>query len=125
MYSASAMKEKTNWKKVAFITDVVELIAGVFDHIEGSLVIAVGSGLIAFSTWFAKDRHHKLFLTSFILIAIGISFLFCFSMLGGIGGKSSISIWWGLFILPYPAGWLLAIIVLLIRTFKKKKQPAL
>ena len=119
------MKEKMNWKKIAFITGVVALIAGAFDPLEGSVVIAAGSGLIALSTWLMKDRHYKLFITGFILIVIGVCLLFFLSSLGGFGGHSSLSQWWGLLILPYPAGWLLSVILLLVRTFKKQKLQTL
>lgn len=119
------MKEKTKWTKIAFITGVVALLTGTLDPLEGSVVIAVGSGLIALATWLTKDHHYKLFLTCFILIATGVCMLFYLSSLGGFGGNSSLSWYWGLFILPYPAGWLLAVILLLVRMFKKQKLHTL
>ena len=118
------MKEKTNWKKVAFITGAVFLIAGAFDPLEGSVVILTGCALIALSTWLTKDRHYKLFLTGFILIITGVCFLFYFSALGGFGGSSSLSWCWGLLIVPYPAGWLLSVILLIIRAVKKQNMQA-
>jgi len=36
------------------------------------------------------------------------------SSLGGIGGKSGRSLWWGLALLPYPVGWLMALIAAVI-----------
>jgi hypothetical protein len=45
----------------------------------------------------------------FILIAIGVGALWGLSMVGGIGGKSGHSIWWGLLILPYLLGWTMGI----------------
>ncbi len=122
MLASSTIKEKTNRKKVAFITGVVLLIAGALDPLEGSVVILIGSALIALSAWLTKDRHYKLFLTGFILIVTGVCFLFYLSSLGGFGGSSSLSWWWGLLIVPYPAGWLLSIILLIIRAFKKQHQ---
>ena len=116
------MKEKTNWKKLAFITGVVALVAGAFDPLEGSVVILIGSALLAVSTWLTKDRHHKLFLTSFIMILIGVCFLFYLSSLGGFGGQSTLSWWWGTLILPYPIGWLIAIVLLIIRAVKQNKR---
>jgi len=35
---------------------------------------------------------------------VGVGALWFLSSLGGIGGKSGHSIWWGLLILPYPTG---------------------
>jgi ABC-type multidrug transport system permease subunit len=55
-----------------------------------------------------------------LLITVGVIFLFYLSSLGGFGGTSTLSWWWGLLILPYPIGWLLQVVLLLIRAFRKK-----
>ncbi len=123
MSSISTIKEKTNWKKFAFISGAVLLIAGAFDPLEGSLIIVTGSILVTVATHLSNDKHHSLFLASMIMILFGIFFMFYFSLLGGIGGKSSLSIWWGLLIVPYPAGWILAIALLILRVIKKQKLP--
>ena len=123
MSSSSAIKEKTNWKKFAFITGAVLLIAGAFDPLEGSVIIAAGSILVTVSTNLSNDKHHFLFLTSMIMILFGVYFMFYFSLLGGFGGKSSLLKWWGLLIVPYPAGWLLSIVLFIIRAIKKQKLP--
>lgn len=113
------MKAKVNWIRVAYVFGVVALIVGIFDPLEGSVVISLGSILLAFSTYMRDDPHRKVFLVSSTMIISGVTFLFYFSSLGGFGGNSSTSWWWGLLILPYPAGWLLAIVTLIIRLVKK------
>lgn len=123
MSSSSAIKERTNWKKVAFITGAVFMVAGAFDPLEGSAIIAAGSILVTISTNFSNDKHHHLFLASMIMILFGVYFMFYFSLLGGFGGKTSLSRWWGLFIVPYPAGWLLSIVLFIIRAVKKQRLP--
>lgn len=123
MSSSSAIKEKTSWKKVAFTTGAVFMVAGAFDPLEGSVIIAAGSILVYISTNFSNDKHHHLFLASMIMILFGVYFLFYFSLLGGFGGKSSLSKWWGLLIVPYPAGWSLSIVLFVIRAIKKQKLP--
>ena len=53
--------------------------------------------------------------------------MFALSAVGGIGGKSGHSIWWGLLLLPYPAGWLMALVgavVGLVRMFRGRGQQA-
>jgi hypothetical protein len=45
----------------------------------------------------------------FILIAIGVGAIWGFTMLGGIGGKTGYSEWWGLLMLPYLIGWTMGI----------------
>jgi len=115
------MKEKTKWTRVIYIIGVIALIIGVLDPLEGSIVIASGSALVAFSTYLTHDRHWKTFLLSLIMIAVGVFFLFYLSSLGGVGGNR-LSWWWGTLVLPYPLGWLIAIVLLIVRSVKRKKQ---
>jgi hypothetical protein len=118
------MKKKINWPKVIFLAGVVAMVAGVLDPLEGSVVITTGSILVTIGAFLQHDRFMKLFLLSFLLIAIGVAAMFYLSSLGGFGGSSSLSWWWGLFILPYPAGWLMAMAVLIIRAVRNSNQPA-
>jgi uncharacterized membrane protein len=116
------MKIKAQWIKILNIIGIIAIIIGVVDPLEGSVLILAGSAAISFSTFVNKDRHWKLFLTSFLMIIVGVFFLFYLSALGGFGGNSSLSWWWGLLIIPYPAGWLLSIVLLIIRVFKKNQE---
>ena len=115
------MKQKVNWTKVLFIIGIVAMIIGALDPLEGSLVILPGSALIALSTFLSKDRHWKIYLASFLGILIGVFFLFYLSSLGGFGGNSALSWWWGLLILPFPIGWLASIVLLIIKATRKKE----
>ena len=116
------MKEKVKWTRIIYIIGVIALIIGALDPLEGSVIIAAGSVLIIVSTYVTRDQHWKIFLASLIMIVIGVIFLFYFSSLGGFGGTSTLSWWWGILILPYPIGWLISITVLIIRAVKKKSQ---
>jgi len=116
------MKKKIKWTRVIYIIGVIALIIGVLDPLEGSVVITSGSALIALSTFITRDRHWKIFLLSFIMILTGVLFLFYLSSLGGFGGTSKLSWWWGLLILPYVLGWLASIITLITRAVKKPVQ---
>lgn len=113
------MKEKTKWTRIVFITGVVLLIIGALDPMEGSVVIATGSALTAVSTYFTKDRHWKIILASFIMIAFGVFFLWFFSSLGGF---PPLSWWWAPLMIPYPAGWIMIIVVLIKRAMRKREQ---
>jgi len=113
---------KSNWKSIIYIIGVIALLVGVLDPLEGSVVIGAGCALIALSTHLTHDRHRKIFFSSFIMIIIGVFFLFYFSSLGGFGGTSALSWWWGILILPYPIGWLISVILLIVRAFKKSKD---
>lgn len=116
------MKRKTNWKSIIYVIGVIALIIGAIDPLEGSVIIVAGSLLIALSTYLRKDRHWKIFLASAIMIIIGVIFLFYLSSLGGFGGTSTLSWWWGTLILPYPIGWLMSIVLLVVRKVKKAKK---
>lgn len=116
------MKEKTKWTRIIYIIGVIALIIGALDPLEGSVIIAAGSILVALSTYVTRDQHSRIFLVSLIMIVFGVIFLFYFSSLGGFGGKSTLSWWWGTLILPYPIGWLISITVLIVRAVKSKSN---
>jgi len=105
------------------------MLMGTLDPLEGSLPILPGSGLVALSMYLAgKDSRTILYwVWAFILIAVGVGAMFALSTVGGIGGRSGHSMWWGILILPYPAGWLMALaggLVGLVRFFKGRGQTA-
>ena len=105
------------------------MMLGTLDPMEGSVLILPGSGLVALGMFLGgKDHKTVLYWTwVFILIAVGVGAMFALSAVGGIGGKSGHSIWWGVLILPYPAGWLMALaggVAGLVRRFKAKGRTA-
>ena len=110
------------WIRITYIIGIIALIAGAIDPLEGSVIIAVGSALIALSTHLAHDRNRRIFLITSIMIITGVCFMFYFSSLGGFGGASTLSWWWCLLILPYPIGWLITVILLIIKAIKKIKK---
>jgi hypothetical protein len=114
--------------RVSFILVIVGLLAmlvGAIDPLEGSFIILPGSGIVALGAFLGKSRHRILLCWAFVLIAAGVGAMVILSMLGGIGGRSGHSIWWALFILPYPVGWVMGlagIILKLIEFFKRPTQ---
>jgi hypothetical protein len=113
------MKSKIDWIKIANYFGVIALIIGVIDPLEGSVLISVGSILLTFSKYFKNDPRWKVYFFASVMIVTGVSFLFYLSSLGGFGGNSSLSWWWGMLILPYPLGWLLSIITLIISIVRR------
>jgi len=109
-----------DWKIVAYILGIVLFIVGTIDPLEGSVLIVFGSIILTFITKRNNDRYMKWFRINAILITVGVIFLYYFSSLGGFGGTSKLSWWWGLLILPYPIGWLSQVVLLLARAFVKK-----
>ena len=85
----------------------LSLVLGAIDPLEGSLLILAGSCLLAaadFADQGGKD-HFKFRLFATLMIACGVAAIWGLSSLGGFGGESGLSSWWGVTVLPYPVGW--------------------
>ena len=97
-------------------------IIGTIDPLEGSVLIIAGSILLTALGFIDKKPTWKIYLIASILIAIGVVFIFYISSIGGFGGSSTLSLWYGLLILPYPIGWLTIVVLLILKLFKKRSQ---
>lgn len=106
--------------RVLRILAVTLLLLGALDPMEGSVLIAAGSILLALHVHLSNDSRKRLFITASAMIIAGVFFLFFFSSLGGFG-KGHLSWWWGLFVLPYPMGWMITVISLLDSSIRKKR----
>ena len=106
------------WLRGAFIAAIIMFLLGTLDPMEGSILIALGSLILAATTFLFKDPQHIYFRIAAGLILFGVMGLWVLSSLGGLGGDSGNSYWWGLFILPYPLGWIMTLFLFLIRLFK-------
>jgi len=90
------------------------MLAGILDPLEGSVVILAGSGLVTLGT-FLGDTGRSLrvaWICIFILISVGVGAMFELSAVGGFGGATGRSTWWGLPILPYPVGRIMGMVSL-------------
>lgn len=99
------------WAKILIGVGSAAIMVGSLDPMEGSLLILPGTGLVAWGTYVGQlDRkicHAWVWI--FLLCAIGVGALWELSAFGGFGGDSGHSMWWGILVLPYVAGWILAI----------------
>ena len=86
------------------------MVIGAVDPLEGSLVILPGVCLVALGAGLGNSRHRLLLYWSAVLVAVGVGAWWGLSALGGFGGNSGRSNWWGLVLLPYPAGWIMGLI---------------
>ena len=117
------------WSRILKVVGALAMLLGTLDPLEGSLLILPGSGMVALGVYLGgKDRRTVLYWAwAFLLIAVGVGALFGLSAVGGIGGRSGHSMWWGVLILPYPVGWLMAsagAVIALVRFFKGRGQRA-
>ena len=118
------MKKRINrerWLRIGFIAGIVLFLLGSIDPLEGSGLIALGGILLAVATHLYQDPHQKYYRFAAILLTIGVTLLWVFSALGGFGGESGLAWGWAWLMLPYPAGWLMVLILLLIRLFGRKR----
>ena len=108
---------RTLWARLLVILGGLAMLAGALDPMEGSLLILPGSGFVTLGTFLGNTDHalRRYWTWIFILIAAGVGALFALSAVGGIGGRSGHSMWWGLLILPYPLGCVMGLVSLLFR----------
>jgi|ERR1035441_501042 hypothetical protein len=97
------MNARKLWSRILVIVGGIAMLVGALDPMEGSVVILPGSGLVVLGTFLGQ--HERRLITyrvwGFILIAIGVGALWGLSAIGGFGGTSGRSMWWGVLILPY------------------------
>ena len=114
--------------RVLVIAGGCAMLVGSLDPLEGSLVILPGSGLVTLGTFLANGGRRLLmdWLLIFALIGVGVGALFGLSAMGGIGGRSGHSMWWGVLVLPYPVGWIMGLVSLVfrsIRSLRRRRAP--
>jgi hypothetical protein len=99
------------WSRILIIVGSIAMLFGALDPMEGSVVILPGSGLVALGTFLGQSERRLITyrVWVFILIAIGVGAMWGLTWVGGIGGKSGHSMWWGVLILPYLIGWSMGI----------------
>ena len=105
------MNARSIWSRILIIVGSIAMLVGAVDPMEGSVVILPGSGLVALGTFLGQGGRRLIAFRVwvFILIAIGVGALWGLSRAGGIGGKTGLSMWWGVLILPYLIGWSMGI----------------
>ncbi len=99
------------WSRILIVLGSIGMLVGAIDPMEGSLIILPGSLLVALGTFLGKGERQLIAyrVWVFILVAIGVGAMWGLTMIGGIGGKSGYSMWWGVLVLPYLIGWSMGI----------------
>jgi hypothetical protein len=105
------MNARKLWSRILITVGSIAMLVGALDPMEGSLVILAGSGLVALGTFLGRCERRLIAyrVWVFILIAIGVGAFWGLNSVGGFGGHSGRSIWWGVLILPYLIGWSMGI----------------
>jgi hypothetical protein len=99
------------WSRILIMAGSIGMLVGALDLMEGSLVILPGSGLVALGTVLGRSERRWIVyrVGVFLLIALGVGAMWGMTQVGGIGGNSGHSNWWGLLVLPYLIGWSMGI----------------
>lgn len=82
------------------------MVGGLLDPLEGSLIILPGVALVTVGAALTRSEHTRLLSSSLVFVAVGVTALWALSAVGGFGGTTGRSVWWGLALLPYPLGYI-------------------
>ncbi|MEN6365629.1 MAG: hypothetical protein ABFC88_02310 [Thermoguttaceae bacterium] len=119
------MSRRTLWSIVLVIVGLLAMLVGAIDPLEGSFVILPGSAFVAAGAFLGKSRYRMLLFWACVLIAAGVGAMVIFTAMGGIGGHSGRSLWWGLLVLPFPVGWIIGLVGAILKLIESFKRPAL
>lgn len=100
----------SEWTRRFRTAGFIAMVVGAVDPLEGSVLILVGSGLVALGASLARDERRLVVYWAlvFALVAAGVAAMWGLTAVGGFGGASGRSMWWGVLLLPYLAGWAMA-----------------
>lgn len=113
------MRSRAAWGELVILVGLVCMLLGAVDPLEGSLLILPGIGLTAGGAFVAGREERRRSAWAFLLATLGIGALWGLSAIGGIGGRSGHTPWWALTLIPYPAGWVMAVLAA-IRTERSR-----
>lgn len=105
------MNGRTQWSRILVSVGSIAMLVGALDLMEGSLLILPGSALVALGAFIGQSERKVIAYRTgvFIMIAIGVGAMWGLTSVGGFGGHSGHSMWWGLLMLPYLVGWSMGI----------------
>ena len=92
------------------IVGLVVMVAAALDPLEGSIAIVIALALVLAGSIKGHSRRRPLLVVAFALVFVGVAALWGISAVGGFGGTSGRSNWWGLLLLPYPIGWITGLV---------------
>ena len=119
------MTKTRTWPRVLGIVGLAGMLLGAIDPLEGSPVVLAGSGLAALAALLGRAKHRLLLYWALVLVAVGVGAMWGLSVLGGVGGSTGRSMWWGLLVLPYGIGWIAGLVgaILTVAEFLRRSTP--
>jgi hypothetical protein len=108
------------WSRILVILGLFGMLVGALDPLEGSVIILPSTGLAALGAYIGQTARRKLLYAAFLLMAVGVSAILLYSVI--------VRSWlWAAMVVPYPIGWILAIvasILSLVETFRHRAATA-
>jgi len=98
------------WHRALLVVGTLLMVVGAIDPLEGSMLILPGVMLVALETFLGGSRFTRLLARAGALVALGIVMMFASSARGGFGGPNGLPWWTMIFLLPYPAGWIMGLV---------------
>lgn len=98
---------RQRWSRVLQVAGYAGMLLGAIDPMEGSVIILPGSLLVALGTLLGQGNRRWIIYRAwvFLLVAMGVGAMWGLTWIGGIGGRSGHSMWWGVLLLPCLIGW--------------------
>ena len=109
------------WHYVLLVLGTLCMLVGAVDPLEGSVIILPGTAMAALEAFLGGSRHARLLARASALVGLGIVALFGLSAFGGIGGPKGLPWWWGALLLPYPVGWIMGLVGVVLRFRELRK----
>jgi hypothetical protein len=124
----AAMSRHVTWQRSLVLVGLLGMLIGAIDPLEGSLLLLPAAGVVCLGAILGGSRHRKLLCWAFALVCAGVAALWVLSAFGGIRlhqGDSGKSMGWGIFLLPYPVGWILGVIGAILVLVEFFRSPGL
>jgi hypothetical protein len=109
------------WHRALLVVGAVLMLVGAIDPLEGSLVILPGIALAALEAFLGRSRYARLLAGGSALVGLGVVALMLLSARGGIGRPNGLPWWTVVFLLPYPAGWVMGVVGVIRRFGELRK----
>jgi hypothetical protein len=104
--------------RILAIVGLAVMLIGLLDPLEGSVVILPGVGIAALGALVGHSRFARLLCCALALVAVGVAAMFAVSAVGGLGHGREYLVWWGLVVALYPIGFLLALVMAILRVIE-------
>jgi hypothetical protein len=113
------------WSRRLWVVGVVLMFAGLVDPLEGSIVIALGTGCVALAARLGHSAQRRWAYGGLLLVVLGVGAMWALSAVGGVGGSGGQPWWWGLPMVLYPVGWVVSLVaVVRMRRERPAPQPS-